>query len=153
LNEVLEPVAAACGVELVEAALERRGRRHHVRLVIHAERGVTHGDCERVTRAAGDAIEAAGLVPGSYLLEVSSPGLDRVLKGEREFDLFRGKKVRLRLKESPEREVVGICDGTRPTHRVAVRGAQGGEEVFAWADVARARLEPEGLPRSEGRGA
>jgi ribosome maturation factor RimP len=147
----LEPVAASCGVELVEAVLEQRGRRQVVRLVIHAERGVTHGDCEQMTRAAGDAIDAEELIAGSYLLEVSSPGLDRVLKGEREFDLFRGKRVRLRLQERPEQEIVGVCDGTRQGNHVAVRSAEGGELVFAWMDVARARLDPEGLPRSEGR--
>ncbi len=153
LYDELEPVAASCGVGLVEAVLELRGRRQVVRVVIHAERGITHGDCEQMTRAAGDAIDAGELVAGSYVLEVSSPGLDRVLKGEREFDVFRGKRVRLRLQETPEKEIVGLCDGTREGHQVAVRDTDGGTMVFPWLDVARARLDPEGLPRSEGRGA
>jgi ribosome maturation factor RimP len=152
LFEPMKSVAAACGVELVEAMLEQRGRRQVVRLVIHRDTGVTHGDCERMTLAAGDAIDAQELVGGSYVLEVSSPGLERVIKGEREFDLFRGKRVRLRLQAEPEAEIVGVCDGTREGHQVALRGADGGEQVFAWMDVARARLDPEGLPRSEGRG-
>ncbi len=140
---------------LVEAAVAHRGRRQVVVLVIDREGGVSLGDCERVTRAAGAAIEARGLVPGAYVLEVSSPGIDRVLKSPREFDVFRGKPVRVRLGDPGARdfvEITGTCDGSRDGERVAVRTDGGDETVMAWAEVVRARLEPAAPARSEGRG-
>lgn len=149
---------SGAGFELVEAVLEQRGRRQVVRIVIHSEAGVTLGDCERVTRAAGSALETANSIPGSYVLEVSSPGVDRVLKSAREFDLFRGKRVRLRLAiegNEPEREVFGTCDGTREGNAVAIRDEEGAPGVIPWTSVSKARLEPEPVARakSEGRGA
>jgi ribosome maturation factor RimP len=114
-----------------------------VRLVIHSPRGISHGDCERVTKRAGDILDSGALGSGSYVLEVSSPGLDRVLKNEREFDLFRGRKMRVRLEDSPEREIIGWSEGTREGHRVVLRGEKGDECVLSWSSVARARLDPD----------
>ena len=113
-----------------------------VKLVVHGTKGVTLGDCERVTRNAEDLVEGGKLIPGSYVLEVSSPGLDRVLKSEREFDLFRGRKMKVRLQEMPEREIVGISEGTREGHRVALRADNGDVSVLSWSSVAKASLDP-----------
>jgi len=129
-------------VDLVEASLEHRAKRSIVRLVIHSERGVSFEDCERVTRVAGEVVEEGQLIPGSYLLEVSSPGLDRTFKSEREFDIFRGRRIRVRTEESPEQEIVGISEGTREGNRVALRGDNGDVSVLSWSSVAKAGLDP-----------
>lgn len=133
----------SAGLELVEASLEHRGRRSVVKLVVHGPKGVSFGDCERVTRSAEERVEEGNLISGSYVLEVSSPGLDRVLKSEREFDVFRGRKLRVRLQEMPEREIVGISEGTREGHRVALREDNGDVSVHPWSSVARASLDPD----------
>lgn len=113
-----------------------------VKLVVHGPKGVTLGDCERVTRNAEDLVEEAKLISGSYVLEVSSPGLDRVLKSDREFDIFRGRKMKVRLQEMPERELVGISEGTREGHCVALREDNGDVSVLSWSSVAKASLDP-----------
>ena len=133
-------------------AVEQRARRSIVRLVVHGPRGVTLGDCERVTRNAEGLVEERNLVPGSYVLEVSSPGLDRVLKSEREFDVFLGRKMRVRLQETPEREIVGISEGTREGNRVALREDNGDVSVLSWSSVARASLDPNWRPPSPREG-
>ena len=144
LFRLLDPVVAAQGVGLVEIALVGGGRRSTLRVVIHSEGGVSHGDCARVTRAIGDAVEDAGILSGGYDLEVSSPGLRRVLKQPGEFDLFRGQVVRVWVAEGEAQgEVVGVSEGTRDGG-VVLRLEDGSESVIPWSQVTKARLDPEG---------
>jgi len=103
---------------------------------------VTHGDCTRVTRAVGDALDDAGLLAGGYELEVTSPGLRRVLKAPREFDVFRGRPVRLWIADGEARSVVaGVAQGTRGGEGVVLRGGDGSESVIPWSRVTKARLD------------
>ncbi|MEZ5065480.1 MAG: ribosome maturation factor RimP [bacterium] len=150
LFELLEPVAESQGVDLVEVGLSRTGRGHVVRIVIHSEAGVTHADCARVTRAAGAALEEDETFPGSYVLEVGSPGLDRVLKEAREFDVFRGRRVRVWIREGGTSERSGVVAGRRGDETVAILEDDGEERVFDWASVAKARLVPEQNRRDDG---
>jgi len=139
---LLEPHVGAQGLDLVEVAVSGGRRRAVVRLVVHSEAGVTHGDCARVTRAAGAALDEAGAFPGSYVLEVWSPGTDRVLRAAREFDLFRGRLVQVVLADEDVPRT-GRAAGTRGAESVALARDDGGEDVLAWAAVAKARLIPE----------
>lgn len=143
LTSVLEPTVRLLGLEIVEAALEQRGRRLVLRIVITAERGVSFEDCVRVTRGVGSLLEEREVIPGSYTLEVTSPGIDRVLKSPREFDLFRGRKVRIRLADDPEVEIEARCAGMRDEDRVAYVAEGEVETVKSWNELARARLEPD----------
>jgi ribosome maturation factor RimP len=147
LFALLEPHVASQGVSLVEVAQNPAGRRVIVRVIIHSEAGVTHSECARVTRAAAAVLDEAEGAPPSYVLEVSSPGTDRVLKDPREFDLFRGLEVRLQViategDAGTRREVTGKVDG-RDGDDVVVRGEDGSKSVVPWSSVARARLVPE----------
>lgn len=82
---------------LVEADFVKDGGRWILRIYIyHPQRAITHEDCENISRKVGDSIEE--LVPTAYSLEVSSPGLDRKLKSEKEYFIFKGKKVKVKLK-------------------------------------------------------
>jgi ribosome maturation factor RimP len=151
LFDLLEPCVSSQGVDLVEVQLARAGKRQILRLVIHSEQGVTHGDCARVTRAAGAAVDESGALEGSYLLEVSSPGLDRVLRAPREFDVFRGRPVRVRLEEEGG-EITGVAAGTRSGSEIVIREEGGDEQVVEWSRVAKARLVPEAARRAHGGG-
>ena len=149
--ELLAPVAAAQGVELVEVSVAGGRNRAIVRLIVHAEDGVTHSVCARVTRAASPALDAAGAFPGAYVLEVWSPGTDRVLKSPREFDLFRGQLVQVTLVNEAE-AVTGRAAGTRAPESVVLTRGDGSEEILPWSRIAKARLRPEPSPRGTGRG-
>ena len=138
--DLLEPGVASQGVDLVEVELAPSKRRTVVRIVVHSAGGVTHADCARVTRAVGNILDESEAFPGSYLLEVSSPGMERVLKTPREFDVFRGRAVRVHLRDAPE-DVVGRAAGARGDAVVLVR--EDGELILPWTRVARVRLLPE----------
>jgi ribosome maturation factor RimP len=126
--------------------------RNTIRVVIHSEHGVTHGDCARVARAVGDALDDAGAERGGYDLEVSSPGLRRVLKAPFEFDVFRGLPVRVWVTDGEVRsEISGVALGTRDGDRVVLRAEDGSESVIAWSRVTKARLdEKDDLARTPG---
>jgi ribosome maturation factor RimP len=146
LFAMLEPVVAGQGVELVEVSLAKSTRRPLLRVVIHSAAGISHGDCERVTRALEDRLEIDPPVSGRYVLEVSSPGITRTLKSAREFDVFRGCRLRARVREPEAEEVAGFSAGTRDGQRVAIRDEDGRERVLAWSSIGKVSLDPDGPP-------
>ena len=94
IEEVVQPVLQDHGLELVD--LDWRGSRSRgvLRVFVDKAGGVRLEDCERLSRELGDNLDVTGLIEGAYDLEVSSPGLDRPLRTEREFRWAVGKRVR-----------------------------------------------------------
>jgi ribosome maturation factor RimP len=145
--DLVEPAVASQGLDLVEVSLGGGTRRPVVRVVVHSAAGVTHADCVRATRAMGRVLDEANALPGSYLLEVSSPGTDRVLRTPREFDVFRGCAVRVQLADGTK-EIDGRAAGSRGD-AIAVARENGEEDILPWSRIGRARLVPE-PPDSKG---
>jgi ribosome maturation factor RimP len=143
IEEVLGPVLRSHGLELVDADWQRAGRRFVLRLFVDKPGGATVGDCKRLSDEAGDVLEVSGLIPESYDLEVSSPGLDRILRKEREFRWARGKLVRCWVREpiAGRTEICGRLAEVTPD-RLFVESEAGGVEVPRSA-LRKARLEAE----------
>jgi ribosome maturation factor RimP len=97
LLELIEPVAESQGLEIVRVRL--MGGTQRRRLQIMAERAADHDiaveECARLSRAVSEVLDAADPISGEYLLEVSSPGVDRPLTRLSDFDLFEGFEARL----------------------------------------------------------
>jgi len=92
-------VAEGMGVELVDVELLGSGRRTLLRITIDREGGVTVDDCEAFSKDIGALLDVEDPFQGRYTLEVSSPGLDRPLKGAADFRRNRGRLVNISLKE------------------------------------------------------
>ena len=101
---IAERVAASSGLELVDVEFRGAGgKARMLRVFIDKPGGVTHADCEAVSREVGTILDVEDAVPGgSYTLEVSSPGLDRKLTRPDEFARFVGSKVKLTTREPIE---------------------------------------------------
>ena len=99
ITAIAEQAAAPAGVEIVEVELKGSGRSHLLRIYIDRPEGVTHADCELVSRAVSAALDEEDPIPGSYELEVSSPGVERKLGKWQDWLRFCGKKVKVVLKE------------------------------------------------------
>jgi len=124
VQSVVEGLDADVEVLLVEQ--RGSGPRRVVRVFIDHPAGVTHELCGGVSRAVEDALETNDLISGDYVIEVSSPGLDRPLRTPAHFAAQRGKRVRLRtalpingrktwdgvLVDSDDRSIVICQDGT-----------------------------------------
>jgi ribosome maturation factor RimP len=93
VTELIEPGLLADGLELVDVEFKKEGKSWVLRIYIDREGGVTLADCQKVSRLAGDLIEVEEAIEPVYTLEVSSPGLNRVLKKEKDFLKYSGKKI------------------------------------------------------------
>jgi ribosome maturation factor RimP len=100
LTALLEPVVSATGLELDSVRISRAGSRRVLRVVVDAETGVDMDDIARVSRAVAAEIDGRDAMgPGSYTLEVSSPGVDRPLTEQRHWRRARGRLVRVSVKD------------------------------------------------------
>ncbi len=98
VREILNPLLLEGGLELVDLEYRREGRGRVLRIYIDKEGGVTVDDCAKLSRELGILLDVHDVIPGSYNLEVSSPGLTRALKRPRDFERFRGKMVKIKTK-------------------------------------------------------
>jgi ribosome maturation factor RimP len=86
-------------MDLVDVTYRLEAGRWVLRVFIDKPGGVNINDCALISRQIEDVIEVEEIVPHRYVLEVSSPGLDRVLKREIDFQRFCGEKVRVKTRE------------------------------------------------------
>jgi ribosome maturation factor RimP len=98
LLRVVEPVVRSHGLELVDAALGRGPTRSLLRVIVDTPQGdgrVKVDECAAVSRELGHGLDVCELIPGAYTLEVTSPGVDRALAREVDFERAVGRKVAL----------------------------------------------------------
>ncbi len=104
VREIAQRVAASQGLELWDLEFRGGGKSRLLRIYIDKPEGVTHEDCANVSREVGTILDVEDAVPGSYTLEVSSPGLDRRLRNRADFDRFAGSLVKLQTRELVENQ-------------------------------------------------
>src|ERR1044071_8887637 len=102
LRELLAPVVAGLGYQLWELEFLPRSGGGLLRIYIDSSNGISLDDCERVSRAVSETLDAADPIPAQYTLEVSSPGLDRVLRTREHFERFAGERVKLEMMQPVE---------------------------------------------------
>ena len=139
--DIVRPVVEDLGFELVETIFRRERQGWVLRLVIFSPDGVTLDDCVRVSREAGYLLEVEDPLPGSYNLEVSSPGLDRPLTCAADFRRYPGHPVRIILEGEPEPLVGRI--GAAGDEAVEIELDGGGAVEVAYGRLIKARLEIE----------
>lgn len=137
LEGIVGPLLEREGAELVELALGGGRRRRALRVYVDRPGGITIDECARLNRLIGELLEAEDPIEGSYVLEVSSPGLDRALKTDRDFGRSVGQKVRVILSTGAVH--VGLLRGV-PGDTVLLE--MGGKTVsFDRHTIARANLD------------
>lgn len=94
---ILTPILAESGLELVDLEFVKEGVNWYLRVYIDKDGGVTIDDCERVSRALEARLDEEDPIAQAYILEVSSPGLDRPLKKEADFVKYRGEIIDVKL--------------------------------------------------------
>ena len=99
LKELLEPILIEKNLELFDIEFKGLGRKGILRVYIDKEEGVTIDDCARISRELGALLDVHDVIPGSYNLEISSPGLTRPLRKPSDYLRFKGKKVKIKTVE------------------------------------------------------
>jgi ribosome maturation factor RimP len=96
VREIVERVAASSGLEVVDVEMRGGGKSRMLRIFIDKPAGVTHEDCANLSREVGTILDVEDAIPGgSYVLEVSSPGLDRKLSRPADYERYTGSRVKL----------------------------------------------------------
>ena len=102
VRSIAEPILSSEGMELVEVEYRREANGWVLRLYIDKEGGVTLDDCTRVNREVGRNLDVEDFITTPYILEVSSPGLTRSLKTEKDFMRYRDCLVKVRTNQPVE---------------------------------------------------
>ena len=97
VTHYLEPILANFNFELVDVEFVKEGPSYFLRIYIDKEGGVTIEDCRITSRAIEEVLDEKDIIEPAYMLEVSSPGLDRVLKKDKDFERFKGHVVDVKL--------------------------------------------------------
>lgn len=145
--ELIEPVVESEGLELVELECLKMKTRWLVRIFIDKEGGATLDDCTAINHHVGDLLNVHDLPPGPYTLEVSTPGLDRPLTRDKDFDKYRGAKVRIRTREPIEgsRNFLGtfVDYATEDGRRIVTVDVDGRTVLIDRENIQKANLEYE----------
>ena len=137
IEEVIQPVLSDHGLSLVDLEWRPHRPRGVLRIFVDKPAGVGIADCERVSREIGDLLDVSGLIEGAYDLEVSSPGLDRQLRTDREYRWAIGKAVRCWLAGGAE--VCGRLTGVGGERLILEQ--DGGQVDVPRAEITKARLD------------
>lgn len=109
-EQLLEPIIQESNFELVDVEYVKEGSNWYLRAFIDKEGGITVDDCEAVSRQLSDLLDEKDFIPDAYILEVSSPGLGRQLKKEKDFARSIDKEVEIKLYKAinKQKEFVGF---------------------------------------------
>lgn len=111
-EKLLLPILERRGFELVDVEYVKEGSNFYLRAYIDKEGGITINDCEDVSRELNDLLDAEDFIPDAYFMEISSPGLGRQLKKEKDFARSIGKEVEVKLYKplDKKKELEGILE-------------------------------------------
>jgi ribosome maturation factor RimP len=143
VQEILDPLLLEEGLELVDVEYRREGRGRVLRIYIDKEGGVTVEDCARLSRELGTLLDIHDIIPNSYTLEVSSPGLTRALKKPKDFRRFKGKKVKIKTKTDIQKRRVFVGKLLDFTDNVVSIEVDGHPYFIPYEEIEGANLELE----------
>ncbi len=140
-EDILNPIVDEYGFELVDVEYVKEGSTWYLRAYIDKPDGISIDDCEAVSRGLSDILDEKDYIDEAYILEVSSPGLGRPLKKEKDYKRSLGKEVEIRTYRMIEKqkEFTGILKEYDET-TVTIEEDGGNVRTFEKADIALIRL-------------
>ena len=140
-EQFLLPVLAEHHFELWDVEYVKEAGNWYLRAYIDKEGGITVDDCEVISRILSDWLDKEDFIADSYIMEVSSPGLGRPLKKDKDFERSLGDEVEIRLfkARSKQKEFTGLLK-SYDKENVTIELEDGTEETFARAEIALIRL-------------
>ena len=140
-EELVLPIIEANHFELVDVEYVKEGGTWYLRAYIDKPGGITVDDCEIVNRALGGILDEKDFIEESYILEVSSPGLGRPLKKERDFERSLGEEVEIRTYRpiDGQKEFEGALKAF-DKNTVTIAYEDDAEQIFQRSEIALIRL-------------
>ena len=140
LTALIEPVVIDLELELVEVQFRREATGWVLRLIVDKEDGVSLDNCSAVSREVGRLLEVEDPIEHPYLLEVSSPGLERPLTKEKDYLRFRHHKAKIKTREPIDNQRVFVGTIENLHNKVLTLQTDGGEIKLPLDMIAKARL-------------
>lgn len=147
IEDLIQPLLTAFGVELVDIEYKREGRQMMLRLYLDKPGGITLDDCAEVSRELSTILDVEDCIPVEYTLEVSSPGLNRPLKKTSDYLRVIGKLVKIKTfaqvadeQGNLRKTFLGTLQGLEGD-AVVVLLTEGQRAVIPFNQVAKANLE------------
>lgn len=139
-EDLLTPIAEKLGVSIYDVEYVKEGSDWYLRAYIDKEGGVDINDCEKVSRALSDELDKEDFIDDAYILEVSSPGLGRILKKDKHFEKSLGEEVEIKTYKPIDkcREFAGILKAY--DDKTVTIETDNNEISFAKSDIALVRL-------------
>ncbi len=140
VTQLIEPILDELDFELVDIEYLSENGRWALRIYVDKEGGITLDDCAKLSRELGDLLEVEDILRGEYVLEVSSPGLNRTLKREKDLLAAVGKKIKVKMAAPVNRRqsftgyLRSFQDGT------LYLDAENNLVSLSWRDVEKAKL-------------
>lgn len=140
-EELITPITRRMNFELVDVEYVKEGGTWYLRAYIDKEGGITVNDCEAVAREMNEILDKEDFVEDSYVFEVSSPGLGRPLKKEKDYIRSMGKEVEIRTYRAinREKEFYGVLSAY-DEKTVTIETEAGENMTFEKSDIALIRL-------------
>ena len=112
VEELLKSIIENIGYELYDVRYEKEGKDYYLRIIIDKPEGIDINDCEKVNNAINDILDEADYIKDQYFLEVSSPGLERILRKDKHFEKQIGCEINLKLFKAinKQKELIGILE-------------------------------------------
>ena len=141
LSKLIEPMVQALGCELWGIEKLQQGRQVVLKIYIESANSVNVDDCARVSRQVSAMLDVEDPIPGEYLLEVSSPGVERRLFKPEHFNVCKGEKVQITLRQAFDgrRKFKGLLCGLED-EEVVIRVDDAQEIVLPMDSIERARV-------------
>ena len=142
IREIAARAADKNGLELVQVEAVGFGKNKTIRIFIDKPAGITHDDCSAVSREMSELLDAEDLIESAYLLEVSSPGLERELYSLKDFERFAGHLARVKTKTAINGQkhfrgrILKVED-----EEIFFNDRTSGDASFPYSAVAKANLE------------
>ncbi|MDA8627486.1 ribosome maturation factor RimP [Pseudomonadales bacterium] len=141
LSKLIEPVVLELGCELWGIEKLQQGRQVVLKIYIESADGINVDDCARVSRQVSAILDVEDPIPGEYMLEVSSPGVERRLFKPEHFNVCKGEKVQITLRQAFDgrRKFKGLLCGLED-EEVVIRVDDAQEIVLPMDSIERARV-------------
>ena len=146
IKDIIKSVVNSCDLELDNIEYITHGKRWILRIYIDREGGVTLDDCTKVSARLSLILDAEDAIPHAYLLEVSSPGLDRLLKRMEDFVKYKGRLIKINTK-IPFNKMTSfrgrIISAEMEAAKITIETEDNNKIEILFSDIAKARLEVE----------
>ena len=116
IEELVQPIIDTNNFELVDVEYVKESGEYYLRIFVDKEGGISLNECEVVSRALSEILDVKDPIKDNYYLEVSSPGLDRPLKKDKDFVRYQGRDVEIKLykplngSKQLEGELIGLTE-------------------------------------------